>query len=373
VKRYSTARKVVASCRELAELPGKAQVEPMVDLVELLAMEFPPRPFLFQGWLHLLRTLVLYGDTHAGKSVTAWNMALCVARGHGAVFGSAVDPHPRRVGLFLGENSLEDLKDGYGKILADEPAVEGQLFLYDVMAHPGDHKPDLGTDDGQRWYRRMIEHHRLEFVVFDTTTMLVGGDLSERALAIKVMRCFTALEKDLGCTVVAIAHPRKSPGKQDTSSSVDRLYGAGEWGNCSGALTYMRWEDPKQRDRIVVEILKARGISPSERMKPFIATLDEDSLQVIKLAEIGPGTKHGVGSRGPEPAVTPYQILELLRDLGTLTSKEIAERFGVGDRTARKKLTGREFSEWIAKGIVAKEPGAGRTPDTYRFAGPMPS
>lgn len=342
----------------------------MVDLVDLLAMEFPPRPFLFQGWLHLRRTLVLYGDTHAGKSVTAWNMALCVARGYGAVFGSAVDPTSRRVGLFLGENSLEDLKDGYTKILADEPAVKGQLFLYDVMAHPGEPKPDLGTDDGQRWYRRMIEHHRLEFVVFDTTTMLVGGDLSERALAIKVMRFFTALEKDLGCTVVAIAHPRKSPGKQDTSSPVDRLYGAGEWGNCSGALTYMRWEDPKARDRIVVEILKARGIPPSERLKPFIAVLEEDSLQVVKIVEIGPGA--APGKRKP-PGETAKGIVEKLHATREwMTAKELGELLNVEPRSVNRVVASSGFKRWIKDGFVEVEEADGPKPTRYRTTGALP-
>jgi hypothetical protein len=348
---------------------GVAQATPaterMVELVELLDMEFSERPFLFRNWLQLRRTLILFGDTHTGKSVLGWNMALCAARGYGSVLGHAVDTTPRRVGLFLGENDLQDLQDAYRTILQDEPPIQDQLFFYDVMAR--EQPPDLGAPEGQAWYRAIIETYGLEVVIFDTTTMLVRGNLSEREVAVGALTFFTQLEKQLGCTIIAIAHPRKGYGKKDDSSPFDKLYGAGEWGNCSGALTYVHWQDPRTCDKVVVHTIKSRGVPPSQKSTPVIAKLDEENLRLEKVAEL---TGRPRGRRAGQTARDIVQALHERQE--ELTAQEIANYLDKTKRAINKATRSAAFQTWVQEGFVGVRPGHGREPTTYRSGGALP-
>lgn len=351
----------------LEELRPATDTDGVVELCALLDTEFEEREELIDGWLQVNRTMILFGDTHAGKSVLAWNIALALARGYGDVLGHAVADQCYRVGLFLGENDLRELRDAYRTILADSTPIGDQLFLCDVMA--GAEKPDLGTAAGQAWYRRTIERHKLEVVIFDTTTMLVHGDLSDRQTAKDTMAFFTSLRKDLGCSVIAVAHPRKGAAQKDESSPTDRLYGAAEWGNLACALTSLHWQDPVKRDAVVVQVLKSRGIPPSRRPGRIIARLNEETLSLDRVAEL---------ERPPTPArATSERLAEdiffAIRSAGDwMTVARLTELLGKTKRTINRAIAGRPFSVWVRDDFVQIERGAGSAPTRYKASGTPP-
>lgn len=351
----------------LADAPGKDFDLDVVapTLPALLAETDPPQSWLVDELLEEACGMLLYGPSYVGKSLNGWYAALCIARGYGNVFNRGIDAPPSNVVVFYGESSRRQVKNACRKFLAGEAGAPDTLRFVD--AHAVTPFPNLATTEGRAWYEKVLVDAGARLAVFDTSTSLVVGNRNDSELASEVMAWMIQLGKKHGIARILIHHVRKGSTRGDDGSDADRAYGAGEWYNFSDTCVLLAEEG---EDTIRVN---PRKIRDHGRGQPFLARLDPKTLRFEFVADVGPeARKRGDQQGGPEPAVTPYQLLELIRDFGTLTSKELRERLGVSKITIQRRTTSAEFSGWLQQGIVVRTEGGGRTPESFRFVGPMP-
>lgn len=201
---------------EPEHLEAAGGVAGLVDWSELWASPEPGEDFIARPLLARGRSHAVYAGAKSGKSLLMLDVAAALAAGR-SVLGQA--PAPPVCVLYLDfEMTAADLRErldsmGYG------PADDLSRFAYYLLPT----LPPLDTPAGGAKLAELVERHRPELVVVDTTGRAVAGPENDADTIRGFYRHSGSMLKRAGCTVVRLDHAGKDAerGQRGTSAKVD--------------------------------------------------------------------------------------------------------------------------------------------------------
>jgi hypothetical protein len=194
----------------------EAGVSGLVNWADLWAAPDPGEDFLAAPLLARGRSHAIYAAAKTGKSLLLLDVAAALASGR-SVLGEPAAP-PVNVLYLDYEMTAADLRErldsmGYG------PADDLTRFDYYLLPD----LPPLDTDAGGNAVAELVELHRPELVVLDTTGRALTGPENDADTIRSYYRSTGSLLKRAGCTVVRLDHAGKDVdrGQRGTSAKVD--------------------------------------------------------------------------------------------------------------------------------------------------------
>lgn len=354
----------------LAQHCLNGHMKPEIDLSKvatalpaLLDEPDPPHAWVIDRLLEEGGGMLLYGPSYVAKSLASWYSALCVARGFGTVFNTGVEAPPAKAVVFYGENTRRQVRNAYRAFLGDEPPP-GNLLLVDV--HAVTPYPDLATPQGRAWYEAVVVESKARYAVLDSSTALVGADMSDGEISAQVMQFLSRLGKQHGLTRTLVHHTRKASTKGDEGSSADRAAGHANWHRLSDTCVLFDRDGP---DRVKVDPWKIRDSEPG---KPWIGRVDPETRRLEFVAALG-GTSprnRPKSERGEAAAKIARKLHEAME---WVTAKELAELLDVDPRSVQRSTSAAAFLRWVEAGFFEVDtPTAENAPVRYRSTGALP-
>lgn len=148
-----------------------------LSLAGWLARDIAPKEFLLGDVFHKTSRWMIYGDTGAGKTLFALNMAAAIAAGR--PFLEWQGRRPARVVYLDGEISADTFKQRLAAV-ADEYGSEAKLFADNRDVLGSNEMPPLNTTEGERWLLQMIDRARPDTIVFEFDRVPVFGRQARR-------------------------------------------------------------------------------------------------------------------------------------------------------------------------------------------------
>lgn len=286
----------------------------VVQIDDLIAVDFPPRKDIFGGWLCSQSLNMLYAWRGVGKTHAALNIAYAVASGGRWLHWNA--PEASRVLYLDGEMPGNAIQERLSQIiLASEHKAKPDHFRIltpDLNRHR--FLPDLATEEGQQQIDELIGDS--ELIVVDNLSCLArrGGKENE-AESWQIVADWALQQRAKGRSVLFIHHAGKGGAQRGTSKREDIL-------DTVITLKHPKDYEPSEGARFEIHFEKARGLH-GDALEPIQAQL--------KLTDNGQIWSH----RALEDAQT--QIIQELKDEG-LTIREIAEEIGISKSTVQRRL-----------------------------------
>lgn len=237
----------------------------VIDLRELLQVQFRPRECLLSPWLTTQSLTMAYAWRGVGKTHFALNVAYAVASG-GAFLGWQADK-ARKV-LYLdgempghsiqqrlaqiGSSAEAEPQDGYFRILTPDQQEYGIT-------------PNLADHQGQREVNALIEDDTALIVVDNLSALARGAGRENDADSWDSIAAWALQLRARGIAVLFIHHSGKSGTQRGTSKKEDLL---------DAVLCLKRPSDyeANQGARFEIHFEKARGLMGND-VKPMEATL----------------------------------------------------------------------------------------------------
>lgn len=195
----------------------------------------PEQQWLLRDLIPAGNVTLLSGDGGTGKSLLALQLARAVATGESWI-GRNIEPG--RAVYVSAEDELAELHrrlDRMGKL-----APLGDLILVPlagkdaVLAAPDRNKLLRPTDLFTRLCEEVVQKHRPDLLVLDTSADLFGGDEINRVHVRQFVGMLRGLALDLNVTVVLLSHPSKAGLRDGDGSS-----GSTAWNNSVRSRLYL--------------------------------------------------------------------------------------------------------------------------------------
>ena len=299
-----------------------------LTLDEFLGKDYGIETVITEGILDRSGLLLIEGPTEAGKSYLAQQMAFDMSRGE-PILGQWAVERPFNVLLVQAEIGAKRFQDRTSKLAKNYEGYGNQLFL---ATH---YNLKLDTAEGRLEMDRTLRLHKIEVVLLDPMRPFHQGDENSSQEMEKFFGQVKALQEIHNIAVVFTHHERKTDDPRRSGLQSAR----GSSLITDRPDTILRLSKSKDRTKSTLSFEKLRNGDDSKHPDPLEMTVDLDSGLFLPTTVASSGLKTG-------------QVLALVpaepRDFGRV-SREIAEEFGVGQKTAERKLTQME-----AEGLVTR-------------------
>lgn len=317
-----------------SEAPPPARLK-IVDAVEFLGLEFPPRENLLTPWLPKQGLCMVYAPRGLGK--THFSLGVSYAVASGGTFLSWSAPAPRGVLFLDGEMPGVVLQERLARIVASndrEPAAPLRIVTPDLQSRGMLNLSDPAEQAALEPYLEGVDL----IVVDNLSTLCRSGKEAEGESWLPVQE-WALRQRAAGRSVLFVHHSGKNGEQRGTSRREDVL-------DTVIALRRPCDYSPDQGACFEVHFEKARGIY-GEETKPFEATLTTgpDGRQTWVMKNLEESTAEKVAKLLGE-GVPQGEIADMLGlTKGTISkAKKRAENMGLIDNT-RTPRGGRD--KWL--------------------------
>jgi RecA-family ATPase len=275
------------------------------------ARDIPPREWLADGCIPAPSIGMLYAYRGAGKTLTAMDMSLAVARGR-PWLGYQV-PRPRTVLYVDGEMPIADMKH---RLLAQSgpEGVPDNLYILSSEDLAMDHKSlNLARAEDRDAITQLLVHfeqqgHKIELLILDNWVSLIRGlDENSNSEKIDELKSWLIFLRHGEISVLFVHHAGKGGGQRGASAREDII---------DYSIKLSGRDGPEQ-----FEWDKTRTGRPDPDAFGIRLEYYGDTEQYMRLRR---GEKHKTDERGVEPK-HDSRILEWLKQNGAAKFSEIAE------------------------------------------------
>lgn len=281
--------------------------------------EVPVHPEQYLVWPLLLREAptILYGDGGTGKSLIALALGAEVASGHVLVPGTRLETHPGPT-LYL---DWED-SPAVHRARLDRMCRAAGIDMPRELWHLSMHAP---LPDAVDHVEEFVRTHGVGLVVVDSLALAAGAD---PWAAEPTLRVYRALRR-LGCSSLIIAHVSKA----DLNGGGDRRpYGTVFSRNAARSA----WEVQQSRsdDGRLGLLLKHTKSNWGPLHRPLAMLVEFDDgirLAASTVSQLAEETDMDRMDRRD-------LVLDLVRNRGSVSAKEVAQVLGVSESSARNLL-----------------------------------
>lgn len=284
-------------------------------------------PFWFSGELS-----ILFADAGIGKSTLAVQIADCLSKGE-RLFNLAAPSTPLRVHMLDFELSDRQVEARYRDTETGECHAFSENFTCDSIdfAQLLIENPSVRLDEAilQR-IRRDILATNANVVIIDNISYLSMETASDTQAALELMKNLVALKRELGTSILVLAHTPKIP--QARPISVNDLAGSKHLANFADSVFGLG------RSVVGVDVIYAKQVKAS-RSGEFV--YDSDNVLVMRRCRVTPSflgfTCDGTDSefkhlreREPDESIRMRERAVEMHGKG-VTIRDIAEKL-LGDR-----------------------------------------
>lgn len=316
-----------------------------VAYYDLGGFDMRPVEWIVPGWLARGELAILCGNAGSGKSTMAARLAMAVADAQFDWCG--LEPATRGTVIYVDqEQDKNECADIFLRLGAG--SANGSLRVA-CQQHL-----DLGTNLPR--LEREIATLNPVLVILDSMMMVMAVDgLSDMTKAVDAYRTLHRLRSTYGCSIVMLAHPRKTP--TDTRGRRPKLTADDIWGlqahQAQIGTAWLVQANPKDiGDHVVLEQAKRRrsprllamriGYQTEGEGKPI--TLTGHPHELAELAELS-------RARGQD---TRNRVLEAVTQNPGASGLTIAQKLSMSPRTVQVHLT------TLADSGAVKRFGSGR-------------
>ena len=274
-------RQIEAATSEEAPKPGRLK---MVDIVELLSLQFPPRENLLSPWLPQQGLCMVYAPRGIGK--THFSLGVSYAVASGGTFLSWTAYSPRGVLFLDGEMPGVVLQERLARIATSsekEPAAPLRIITPDLQPRG---MINLSDPEDQAALAPYLEG--IDLIVVDNLSTLCRSGKEAEGESWLPVQSWALQQRAAGRSVLFIHHSGKNGEQRGTSRREDVL---------DTVIALRRPGDytPDKGASFEVHFDKARGIY-GEETKPFEATLatESDGRQTWAMKELEASTAEKV-------------------------------------------------------------------------------
>jgi len=218
-ERLRGAMSLPAPC-QASYIPAYAKGLKVLDGVELLSAQFPPRTLMLSPWLPEKGLAMLYAPRGVGKTWIALGIAHAIAGGSEFLRWRA--PSPRRVVYIDGEMPAVALQERYAAVVAasdmDAPGGNFRLLAADIQA---DGLPDLADPEAQRFYDPCIAD--ADLIIVDNLSTIARSLRENEADSFGPLQAWMLSQRSAGRSVLLVHHAGKGGGQRGTSRKEDTL------------------------------------------------------------------------------------------------------------------------------------------------------
>ena len=299
-----------------------------LDIVSLLALDFPPMEALLSPWLCKQHLSMVHAWRGVGKTHFALGVAYAVAGG-GSFLKWKADK-PRTVVYIDGEMAGAAIKDRLTAILDSTPEnekpPEGYFRIITPDAQPFP-LPDLSTKAGQMLLAPYIADADL-IVVDNLSCLMRSGNENEAESWVPIAEWALDLRRQ-GKAILFVAHDGKSKTQRGTSKKEDIM-------DVVIQLEHSNGYKPEQGAAFGVKFRKARH-------------LQGDDAQDIEVILIKDGQGKQVWTWQTAEACAAKRIIALHKECPDLNQTQIADEIGCNRSTVSRAL--KETSRHATSGI----------------------
>jgi archaellum biogenesis ATPase FlaH len=305
----------------------RSMAQRLVDAQDQPEIEPLLGPFWYSGEL-----TILFADAGVGKSTLAVQIADCLSKGEG-LFGLTGPSSPLRIHMLdfeLSDRQVEarykDPESGQHHRFADNFTCDSIDFAQLMID-----EPSVRLDQAilQR-IRRDILVTGAEVIVIDNISYLTMQTASDTQSALELMKSLVALKRELGISVLVLAHTPKIP--QSRPISINDLAGSKHLANFADSVSGLG------RSVVGTDVIYWKQVKPS-RSGEFV--YDADNILVMRRGRVSPSflgfTFDGTDSefkhlreREPDESIRMRERAIEMHGKG-MTIREIADKL-LGDR-----------------------------------------
>lgn len=273
----------------------------VVDAIDFMAMNFPPRENILSPWLPQQGLTMVYAARGIGK--THFSLGVAYAVSSGGPFMQWQAPKPRGVLFLDGEMPGAVLQERIARIAASndlEPSAPFRIITPDLQPSG---MIDLSSPTDQQEIARFFDD--IDLIIVDNLSTLCRGGRENEGESWLPVQEWALQQRAAGRSVLFIHHAGKSGAQRGSSRREDVL---------DTVISLQRPGDytPEQGATFEVHFEKARGIY-GEDTKPFEAqlTTTPDGLQTWTTKALEDSTLDKVVSMLKE-GLSQTEIAELL-------------------------------------------------------------
>jgi hypothetical protein len=242
----------------------------LIDLVEFLAISFPPREMILTPWLPKAGLCMIHAFRGVGKTHLSLGIAYAVATG-GEFLGWKA-PLPRKVLFVDGEMPASVLQERLARIIniSGNSSLANQLKIITPDKQLYGFMPDIGTLEGQQLLNAFIPHD-VDLIILDNLSCLAPSIKENDSSDWAIIQTWVLRQRAIGRSVLMVHHSGKAGHQRGTSRREDVL-------DTVIGLERPKDYEPIQGARFVVKYEKARDLY-GDAAKPFVAHLIGDGAQ----------------------------------------------------------------------------------------------
>jgi hypothetical protein len=208
------------AAHQASYVPAYVKGLKILDGVQLLSAQFPPRTLMLSPWLPEKGLAMLYAPRGVGKTWIALGIAHAIAGGSGFLRWRA--PSPSRVVYIDGEMPAVALQERYAAVVAasdmDAPGGNFRLLAADMQE---DGLPDLADPEAQRFYDRYIAD--ADLIIVDNLSTIARSLRENEADSFGPLQAWMVSQRSGGRSVLLVHHAGKGGGQRGTSRKEDTL------------------------------------------------------------------------------------------------------------------------------------------------------
>jgi archaellum biogenesis ATPase FlaH len=278
-----------------------------------------PKSILSGGILPAGGSLIITGDSGAGKSLLALEMALCLT--HGLNLWDMKVPKPFRVIIFQAENPTHSLQYRLRRIMEGHGLEQSRdLIITDPRL-----KIDLRNDLDRRKLADMIERAKAEVAILDPLSSYHHVNENDNIAMRGVLDGLTAISRATGVAWMVLHHHGKpSKDKKNTKWEFRGATSIRDWADTMVALL----PKPQKGSNKIVRLLRFDKVRHGPERSDLLLERDQLFCHLVSEEEI----------KAP-----PSAVVEVLQELGgrrrlNELAQAIGERTGACSRTAYRAI-----------------------------------
>jgi len=190
---------------------------------DILNTDFPERKYILDPWLPEQGIVMIHAKAGTGKTYFTLSAAIAISLGKDFIMWKC--PSPKRVLYIDGEMQGRKIKSRLKQLLMMFPAYSKELFRENFwMITPGKMKRDipmLSTPEGQDYINRYIINKKIDVVIVDNVSCLMGAIKENDADSWNVIQQWELKLRKMGTSVIRIQHTGKSKSHRGSSKHQD--------------------------------------------------------------------------------------------------------------------------------------------------------